>query len=62
MYRKRRISLTFRKIRFEPCQCQYYFFCDSQGYNQATMKKTNPLLLKYLSSSNVANLHPNIEK
>lgn len=34
VYRSRRISLTFRQIKFTPCSCPYYFFCDSQGYNQ----------------------------
>ncbi len=47
--RSRRISLTFRKIRWSPCQCPYFFYCDSQGYDQNTMKKHNPLLVKYLS-------------
>ena len=47
--RSRRLSLTFRKIRHTPCPCPYYFYCDSQGYDQNTMKKHNPLLLKYLS-------------
>ena len=46
--RSRRVSLTFRRIRFTPCLCNYYFYCDSQGYDQTTMKKNNPLLKKYL--------------
>lgn len=50
VYRSRRISLTFRKIKFTPCHCPYYFFCDSQGYDQDKMKKNNPLLTKYLSA------------
>lgn len=49
VHRSRRLSLTFRKIKHTPCQCPYYFYCDSQGYNQETMKKANPLLTKYLS-------------
>lgn len=49
VYRSRRVSLTFRQIRFSPCTCQYYFYCDSQGYNQETMKKHNPLLTKFMS-------------
>lgn len=48
-HRSRRLSLTFRKIKFTPCQCPYFFYCDSQGYDQNTMKKNNPLLTKYLS-------------
>jgi alkylated DNA repair protein alkB family protein 8 len=48
-HRSRRVSLTFRKIRFRPCECPYYFYCDSQGYDQQTMKKNNPLLQKYLA-------------
>lgn len=48
-HRFRRISITLRKIKRTPCQCPYYFYCDSQGYDQATMKKHNPLLLKYMA-------------
>jgi alkylated DNA repair protein alkB homolog 8 len=48
-HRSRRLSLTFRKIKFTPCQCPYYFYCDSQGYEQEIMKKNNPLLAKYMS-------------
>ncbi len=44
IFRRRRISLTFRKIRKEPCKCPYPFFCDSQGYDPVSMKKNNPLL------------------
>lgn len=33
-YRSRRLSLTFRKIKYTPCTCPYYFYCDSQGYDQ----------------------------
>lgn len=28
IFRKRRISLTFRKIKTTPCTCKYPFFCD----------------------------------
>lgn len=28
VFRKRRISLTFRKIKTTPCLCKYPFFCD----------------------------------
>mmetsp|Transcript_21138 Transcript_21138/g.39045 ORF Transcript_21138/g.39045 Transcript_21138/m.39045 type:complete len:373 (-) Transcript_21138:2168-3286(-) len=31
VYRRRRISLTFRKTRTEPCRCPYPQYCDSQG-------------------------------
>lgn len=48
MHRSRRISITLRKIKFNPCKCPYYFYCDSQGYDQNTMKKNNPLLSKYM--------------
>ena len=54
--RSRRVSLTFRKIKHTPCTCPYYFYCDSQGYDQETMKKNNPLLTKYLSDSNTKEL------
>jgi alkylated DNA repair protein alkB family protein 8 len=50
VWRKRRLSLTFRAIRHHPCSCPYYFFCDSQGYDQEKMKKHNPLLKKYIAS------------
>ena len=29
-FRRRRISLTFRKVRYEPCKCNFPIFCDSQ--------------------------------
>ena len=48
-HRSRRISITLRKIKFTPCECPYYFYCDSQGYDQSKMKKNNPLLKKYLA-------------
>ncbi len=51
-HRSRRISLTFRKIRRTPCVCKYYFYCDSQGYDQSTMKKSNSLLTKYMCEEN----------
>ena len=50
--RSRRLSLTFRQIRRTPCDCPYYFYCDSQGYDQLTMKKQNPLLAKWMSHKN----------
>lgn len=50
VWRRRRISLTFRTIRHRPCECEYYFYCDSQGYDQEKMKKHNPLLKKYLAA------------
>ena len=54
--RSRRISLTFRQIRRSPCDCPYYFYCDSQGYDQNTMKKQNPLLAKWMSHKNATRL------
>lgn len=45
-FRRRRISLTYRRIRKDPCKCLWPFFCDSQGYDPITMKKFNPLLPK----------------
>jgi alkylated DNA repair protein alkB family protein 8 len=38
IFRRRRISLTFRKIKTTPCQCKYPFFCDSQGYDPVKEK------------------------
>ena len=38
-FRKRRISLTFRKTKQTPCQCLYPVFCDSRGYDPNIMKK-----------------------
>lgn len=49
--RSRRISITLRKIKFTACTCPYYFYCDSQGYDQNSMKKKNPLLLKYMAET-----------
>jgi alkylated DNA repair protein alkB family protein 8 len=31
VYRRRRLSLTFRKTRSEPCQCAFPAHCDAQG-------------------------------
>ena len=39
IFRKRRISLTFRKIQKAPCKCAFPYFCDSQGYDPNEMKK-----------------------
>lgn len=55
-HRSRRISLTLRKIKFDPCKCPYYFYCDSQGYDQNTMKKNNPLLSKYMAKEVDSNI------
>ena len=35
--RKRRVSLTFRKVRHTPCKCKWNNLCDSQD---AILKKT----------------------
>eukprot|EP01015_Nassula_variabilis_P025619 TRINITY_DN501_c0_g1_i11.p1 TRINITY_DN501_c0_g1~~TRINITY_DN501_c0_g1_i11.p1 ORF type:complete len:338 (-),score=61.48 TRINITY_DN501_c0_g1_i11:11-1024(-) len=40
-FRRRRISLTFRRIKKDPCKCPFPFYCDSQGYD--------PVLTKQLS-------------
>mmetsp|Transcript_48240 Transcript_48240/g.35421 ORF Transcript_48240/g.35421 Transcript_48240/m.35421 type:complete len:115 (-) Transcript_48240:798-1142(-) len=34
-FRHRRISLTFRKIKFDPCRCRYPQLCDSQSKSVA---------------------------
>lgn len=36
-FRKRRISLTFRKIRKGECNCPYVQFCDSQKKKLGTV-------------------------
>ena len=46
-FRERRVSLTFRKIRFTPCKCDYPFFCEDQGFDPISMKSFNPMLEKY---------------
>lgn len=52
-FRTRRLSLTFRTIRENlKCDCEYQFFCESQGYNPLTMKTKNPLLQQYLAKLN----------
>ncbi|EGR33100.1 hypothetical protein IMG5_061460 [Ichthyophthirius multifiliis] len=51
IFRKRRVSLTFRTIRFEKCQCQFKFFCEDQGYDPVAMKKDNPLLQQFLKEN-----------
>ena len=55
-HRSRRISITLRKIKRTPCTCPYYFYCDSQGYDQYAMKKNNPLLKKYLAEEKTKKL------
>mmetsp|Transcript_8271 Transcript_8271/g.8143 ORF Transcript_8271/g.8143 Transcript_8271/m.8143 type:complete len:86 (+) Transcript_8271:758-1015(+) len=35
VHRKRRISLTFRKIRRGPCRCKFPEFCDRDRYEEA---------------------------
>ena len=39
LFRKRRINLTFRKIKQDPCKCQYPYFCESQNSNQSEINK-----------------------
>ncbi|CAD8149645.1 unnamed protein product [Paramecium octaurelia] len=52
-FRSKRLSLTFRTIRNDlKCDCEYQFFCESQGYNPLTMKNKNPLLQEYLAKLN----------
>ena len=34
-FRHRRVSLTFRKLRNEPCRCDYPLLCDSQNKSVA---------------------------
>ncbi|CAG9331566.1 unnamed protein product [Blepharisma stoltei] len=36
VHRKRRISLTFRKIRIGPCRCKYPEFCDRDRYEEGS--------------------------
>lgn len=38
IFRRRRISLTFRKIKTTPCLCKFPIFCDSQGYDPVKEK------------------------
>mmetsp|Transcript_14271 Transcript_14271/g.13846 ORF Transcript_14271/g.13846 Transcript_14271/m.13846 type:complete len:228 (+) Transcript_14271:222-905(+) len=38
-FRHRRISLTFRKIKFTPCSCRFVQLCDSQNKNFPIDKK-----------------------
>jgi alkylated DNA repair protein alkB family protein 8 len=46
VFRRRRISLTFRRIKKTPCKCAFPFYCDSQGYDPVTMKKSQHKLAK----------------
>lgn len=38
LFRRRRISLTYRSISHVPCTCKWHFFCDSRGFEQAKFK------------------------
>ena len=38
LFRRRRLSLTFRSISHTPCSCKWHFFCDSRGFEQAKFK------------------------
>jgi alkylated DNA repair protein alkB family protein 8 len=37
-FRKRRVSLTFRKVREGACDCEFGVFCNSQGFDPAKWK------------------------
>ncbi|KAK0422550.1 hypothetical protein QR680_007635 [Steinernema hermaphroditum] len=39
--RQRRISITFRRIRKEPCQCPYIEYCDWDRNGQTALPKTD---------------------
>ena len=39
IFRKRRISFTFRKIKTTPCKCKYPFFCDVGQHFTFFLKK-----------------------
>lgn len=48
-FRRRRLSLTFRTIRQDlKCECDYPFFCESQGFDPLKMRVHNPLLEEYM--------------
>jgi alkylated DNA repair protein alkB family protein 8 len=34
-FRHRRVSLTFRKVKTDPCRCKWSILCDSQNKSQA---------------------------
>mmetsp|Transcript_54026 Transcript_54026/g.74076 ORF Transcript_54026/g.74076 Transcript_54026/m.74076 type:complete len:88 (+) Transcript_54026:1015-1278(+) len=38
-FRSRRVSLTFRKVKTDPCTCQYSHFCDSQNKALSTVNQ-----------------------
>ncbi len=37
-FRHRRVSLTFRKVKTDPCQCKYPLLCDSQNKSVAVQE------------------------
>lgn len=61
-FRKRRISLTFRKIRKGECSCPYIEFCDSQKNAQTVAFPTQDSGIKIDSSSSSQGLPTEVEK
>jgi alkylated DNA repair protein alkB homolog 8 len=37
-FRHRRVSLTFRKVKQDPCRCDYPLLCDSQNKSVAVQE------------------------
>jgi alkylated DNA repair protein alkB family protein 8 len=54
-FRQRRVSLTFRTARTEPCQCNWPVFCDSRGYHSSFVKIPNKLNGKLNSKKVISN-------
>ncbi|EGR33324.1 hypothetical protein IMG5_056220 [Ichthyophthirius multifiliis] len=46
IFRKRRITLTFRSLKNNPCKCEFPFICDDQGFDSVNIKQNNPLSAK----------------
>ncbi|PAV86331.1 hypothetical protein WR25_14652 [Diploscapter pachys] len=57
--RKLRVSLTFRKIRTQPCQCSYKEFCDWDREGEMCIPSTANAALK-LEQTYVADVYENI--
>ncbi|CAO4370230.1 unnamed protein product [Caenorhabditis nigoni] len=57
--RKTRVSLTLRKIRQKPCECQWKEFCDWDRKGEMSVPSSEDLAMK-LENSYVSNVYENI--
>ena len=54
-FRRRRVSLTFRKIRHEECHCPYLHFCDSQKKKLGSVSPLSDFNINITDKTQVGN-------